>query len=68
MVASTNIVRIPTSTICTENMGNLASPKPGLSLKGGKFGLDESRGTKSESLFHASCYHNQMYELYAGKD
>ena len=29
---------------------------------------EESRGTKSESLFHASFYHNQMDDVCAGKD
>ena len=44
------------------------SPWPGLSLRGGKFSLEESRGTKSESLFHTFCYHSQMCKMYAGKD
>ena len=29
--------------------------------------LEESRGTKSESLFHTFCCHSQMYKAYAGK-
>ena len=29
-------------------------------LRGGKIVLEESRGIKSESLFHTLCYHNQM--------
>ena len=44
------------------------SPLPGLSFWGGRFSPEESRGTKSESLFHTLCYHNQMYRVNAGKD
>ena len=53
---------------CQWFFGTDSSPWPGLSFKGGKFSLEESRGTKSESLFDTSCYHNEMYNVYAGKD
>ena len=46
----------------------VSNPSPGLSFRGGRFSLEESRGTKSESLFHTLCYYNQMYKVYAGKD
>ena len=37
-----------------------SSPWPGLSFRGGKFLLEKSRGTKYESLFDTSLYHNQV--------
>ena len=39
-----------------------------LCFRGGKIFPEETRGTESESLFHASCYHNQMDDVCAGKD
>ena len=44
-----------------------SSLQPGLSFRGGRFSLEESRGTKSDSLLHTTCYHNQMYKVYAKK-
>ena len=43
-------------------------PQPGLFFRGGKVVLEQSRGTKSKSLFHSLCYHNQMDNACAGKD
>ena len=37
------------------------SLQPGLSFRAGRFSLEESRGTKSESVFRTLCYHNQMH-------
>ena len=31
-----------------------------LSFRGGKVALEESRGTKSERLFHTFCHYNQI--------
>ena len=38
-----------------------------LCFSDGKIVLEESRGTKPESLFHTLCYHNQMDIKCAGK-
>ena len=44
------------------------SPQLGLCLRGGKVVSEESCGTISKSLFHASCYQNQMDNVCAGKE
>ena len=41
-----------------------ATPHPDLCFRGGEIVLKESHGMKSESLFHTSCYHNQMVNVF----
>ena len=46
---------------------DVASPQSGLVLKDGKVVLGESVGTKTENLFHNSCYYNEMENVCARK-
>ena len=44
------------------------SPKPAFCFRNDKIVLEESRGTKSWSLFHTFCCHNQLDNVSVGKD